>query len=395
MTTLSTPSASRQLLRSMGRVLGPFVGLLVVIALFYVLDASEERNYLSTNNVKTIAVQSAITATCGIGMTLVIIGGGIDLSIGSTVALVSVVIALVTNGGFFSAVNETIFLGATWMGWSVALGLTALWVGWSTWKGHGLSGALLIAAAWLSALFLFHGKGAAQGVLAGVLMGTACGLANGLLITSSGVVPFIITLGTMEIIRGSAQLLAKGESVGVDPRLMSDQHAWLADLMNIDPEPSWLIVGPGVWLMVVAGALTVLVLRRTTIGRYIHAVGSNEAAARLSGVAVPAVKLAMYAFAGLMAGIAGVMQFSRLSYGSSTGSIGLELDVIAAVVIGGGSLRGGEGSIMGTFIGAAVMGFMKSGCDLAGIPNAVQKILIGSIIILAVALDEARHRRRA
>jgi ribose transport system permease protein len=101
----------------------------------------------------------------------------------------------------------------------------------------------------------------------------------------------------------------------------------------------------------------------------------------------------IYTLAGLMTGLAGVMQFSRLSTGTPTAAIGLELDVIAAVVIGGGSLRGGEGSILGTFVGALIMGFMRNGCDLAGIPNSVQRILIGAIIILAVAVDELRHRR--
>ena len=130
------------------------------------------------------------------------------------------------------------------------------------------------------------------------------------------------------------------------------------------------------------------------LGRYIFAIGSNEQAARLSGVAIHRVKLLMYSGAGMLAGLAGVMQFSRLSYGSSTAAVGLELDVIAAVVIGGGSLRGGEGSVVGTFIGAFIILFMRNGCDLAGIPNAVQRILVGIIIILAVAIDEFRHARK-
>jgi ribose transport system permease protein len=126
----------------------------------------------------------------------------------------------------------------------------------------------------------------------------------------------------------------------------------------------------------------------------VFAIGSNEEAGRLSGLAVSSVKRWVYSLSGLAAGLAGVMQFSRLSTGVPTDNIGLELDVIAAVVIGGGSLRGGEGSILGTLIGAFILGFMRNGCTLAGIPNPVQRILVGGIIILAVAIDERRHRRQ-
>lgn len=376
------------------RVLAPFSGLLIVVFFFMYLNRDTGR-YLSADNLKAIAIQTAIIGTCGIGMTMIIIGGGIDLSIGSSVALSTVVIGLVFNGVFFPTVTETVFLGQAWVGWLTA-GLLSLAVFLGQWWSerqwwHGL---VTVAIGWLSGFFIFHQQGGVPAVFAGVLVGILCGMLNGVMITGTRVVPFIITLGTMEIFRGGAQLLAKGESVGVDSRVLREQYGWLRRLMSSHPEPSWLILGPGVWMMLAAGVASVVVLRRTKLGRYIFAIGSNEQAAVLSGVRVPRIKLMMYGGAGMLTGLAGVMQFSRLSYGSSTASVGLELDVIAAVVIGGGSLRGGEGSILGTFIGAYIMGFMRNGCDLAGIPNAVQRVLVGVIIILAVALDEIRHRRK-
>ena len=146
--------------------------------------------------------------------------------------------------------------------------------------------------------------------------------------------------------------------------------------------------------MIIAAVIGVAVLSRMRLGRYIFAIGSNEEAGRLSGLPVPSIKRWVYSLSGFTAGLAGVLQFSRTSSGSPTDAVGLELDVIAAVVIGGGSLRGGEGSILGTIIGAFILGFMRNGFLQADIPIPVQRILIGTIIVLAVALDEMRHRNR-
>lgn len=381
-------------IRSLSRIIGPFGGLLVVILVFAILNRANGR-YLTADNIKAVAIQTAIIGTCGVGMTLVIIGGGIDLSIGSSIALTTVTVALVLNGTFYPTVVETLFLGHARFAWGLAGVLTAAGIAGGVWSGRRkVPLATTVLGAWLVGWLVFGGRGGVPAVGAGVLMATACGLVNGWLVTVTRVVPFIITLGTMEIFRGAAQLLARGESVGVESRLLREQYPWLRRLMAANPEPAWLYFGPGVWLMLAAGVASALVLARLRLGRYIFAIGSNEQAARLSGVRVERTKLLMYGGAGLMTGLAGVMQFSRLSYGSSTAATGLELDVIAAVVIGGGSLRGGEGSIVGTFIGAFLMGFLRNGCDLAGIPNAVQRVITGGIIILAVALDELRHARR-
>jgi ribose transport system permease protein len=151
----------------------------------------------------------------------------------------------------------------------------------------------------------------------------------------------------------------------------------------------------GVWVMILLAAGTAAVLRYTRLGRHAFAIGSNELTARLCGVPVERVKVFVYALGAAFAGLAGVMQFSRLTVGDPTVAVGLELDVIAAVVIGGGSLSGGEGSVLGTVIGALIMIVIRSGCSHMGLPNWVQEIVTGLIIVAAVALDRLRQRRAA
>jgi len=306
-------------------VFGPFLGLILVIAIFTILRPG---TFLSAFNLMNVAVQTVIVALCALGMTLIIISGGIDLSVGSVIALTTVV---------------------------TALGLDS---GWDP--------------------FLCFVLGVAAGGL--------CGLLNGLIITGLNIVPFIATLGTFSIMRGFAMLFAHEEKV--DAPL-----TWLNTLMAKNPEPSWLVLAPGVWFMIIASLLVAGTLRYTAFGRYVFAVGSNEATARLCGIRVKGVKIWIYTLAGLLTGLAGVMQFARLSVGDPTVAVGAELDVIAAVVIGGGSLAGGEGSILGSIIGAFIMAFLRNGCDIVGVPNYTQKIIIGVIIVAAVAVDQLRHKK--
>jgi len=153
------------------------------------------------------------------------------------------------------------------------------------------------------------------------------------------------------------------------------------------------VLPSGVWLMILLALATAGMLRYTRLGRHIFAVGSNEQTARLCGIAVERVKVIVYILNGAAAGLAGLLQFSRLTVGDPTVASGLELDVIAAVVIGGGSLSGGEGSILGTIVGALIMTVIRSGCSQMGLRNCVQEIVTGAIIVLAVALDRLRHRK--
>ena len=165
---------------------------------------------------------------------------------------------------------------------------------------------------------------------------------------------------------------------------------WVNNLLVTFPTPAWLIVAPGVWIALGLAGLASAVLARTVFGRRIFALGSNEAAARACGIDTNRLKVATYTVAGLLFGLAGVMQMSRLRLGDPTVANGAELDIIAAVVIGGGSLAGGEGSIVGSMIGALIMAFLRNGCQQMGWPNYIQEIIIGAIIVLAVALDRVR-----
>jgi ribose/xylose/arabinose/galactoside ABC-type transport system permease subunit len=155
-----------------------------------------------------------------------------------------------------------------------------------------------------------------------------------------------------------------------------------------------MIVPVGVWILILLSVVVSVMLRYTRLGRHTFAIGSNEQTARLCGVPVNRVKIWIYTLSGAFAGLAGVMQFARLTVGDPTVAVGLELDVIAAVVIGGGSLSGGEGSILGSLVGALTMSVIRSGCSQMGMSNWVQEIITGIIIIVAVALDRLRHQRQ-
>ena len=320
---LSVPGA----LRTWGTRLGPFLGLALVIVTFALLTDTPGR-YLSAFNLRIVLSQTVIVALGAIGMTYIIVSGGIDLSVGAVIALTGVVAALALESGWAPV---------------AALG-------------------------------------------AAIAVGGFVGLVNGLLITSLRVVPFIATLGMLGIARGVAKWLAGEQTVNAPA-------SWLNGLLVTFPEPAWLLVAPGVWISLILAVLAAISLRQTVFGRRVFALGSNEAAARACGVPTERLKLWIYSIGGLLFGLAGVMQMSRLRQGDPTVAIGTELDVIAAVVIGGASLNGGEGSILGSMIGALIMAFLRNGCQQMGWPNYIQEIIIGVIIVLAVAVDRWRYSR--
>jgi len=295
-------------------------------------------NFHSLDNFKTMARQDTIVAIATLGMTCIIISGGIDLSVGSVVAFVTVVIAL------------------------------ALQAHQSPWVA----------------------------LLCGIGAGGAWGLVNGVLITRLKVVPFIVTLGTYLLVRGAAKGLAHN-------RTIDSPNSWLNDLTS-QPAASkfhatepwkyfWSLLPIGVWLTIFCAIAVALMLKRTRFGRHIVAVGSNEQAARLCGVPIERVKLAVYVLAGLFVGLAGLMQYSRLTLGDPTAADGLELKVIAAVVIGGASLNGGQGSVLGSLLGAWIMTTISTGCAQMGLDNWVEQMVTGAIIVISVAVDRLRVRK--
>jgi len=301
--------------------LGPCVALMVVYGAFALLAPE---TFTGWANLSTMARQTAVVAITSLGMTFVILLGGIDLSVGSAVALAGVVVARALQSG----------MGA----WSAAL--------------------------------------------AGLLAATAAGLVNGLLIARGKITPFIVTLGTMGVLRGVAKGLAGEQKIDAPPR-------GLEHLMNASTATA---LPAGIWLAVALAVLAALTLQFTVFGRQVVAIGSNANTARLCGVPVERVVVSVYALSALLTGVAGVLEFSTLTVGDPTDAMGLELEAIAAVVIGGGSLAGGQGSIAGAMIGALLMTVIKTGCTHVGVPNWVQEISTGVIIVVAVGIDRLRRR---
>ncbi len=199
------------------------------------------------------------------------------------------------------------------------------------------------------------------------------------------IVPFIVTLGMMQIARGVAKWIGGEQTITTPPN-------WLQRLRLVDPEPGWLILAPGVWLTLLLLGLVFIVLRYTVFGRHVFAIGSSEETARLCGIRVEVRRTWVFILCGLFTGAAGVMQYANLTVGDPTAAAGMELDIIAAVVIGGGSLSGGEGSALGSLIGALIMSVLRNGCNMLGVANYVQEIIIGAIIVCAVLIDRLRHR---
>lgn len=318
--------------------LGPLVMLIALLAGF---AAVEFDTFISLRNAKAILVQTAILASCTIGMTMIMVSGGLDLSVGSILA--------------FSSVSGAMT--------------------------YHLTGSPVLAG------------------VACVIGGLVCGCANGLLIAGFRMNPFIVTLGMMGIARGIAQEIPRANfdtsrvylnHVGSD----GEEVSWVPRMLDLFPkEQPWKALGlpPGVFLTAAMIVVAIVVMRLTVFGRHIYAIGSNEESAKLCGIRVAWTKFAIYAIAGMVFGVAGLMQLSYDNAGNSTARVGFELNVIAAVVIGGASLSGGVGSIMGSVIGALIMVVLTNGCSIVGLSSNWQLVIIGVIIVAAVALDMFRQ----
>ena len=301
-----------------------FIPFASLIALCVIIAALEPK-FLSSGNLGSVVRQTAVITIMAMGMTVVMVSGGIDLSVGSVTALAGV------TGAFALVAGAPLFLG----------------------------------------------------ILTSMATGAVCGLLNGAAVTTLRIPPFIVTLGAMGIYRGVALLATNGKAVvGLPTRF-----GYLAEgnLFGIIPIPL---------LIVVVVALSVhFLLSSTRQGRYCYAIGSNVEAARYAGVRVARSQIIFYLILGTLAGLAGAIESARLVTGQPTAGEGYELRVIAAVVIGGGSLSGGQGAVIGTIIGALIMGVLANGANLLDISPFTQQILIGAVIILAVTFDEFQRRR--
>lgn len=302
---------------------GPLCALICVYGLFAALTPD---TFLRTLNLVTMLRQTVVVAIAAIGMALIIIHGGIDLSVGSMVALTTVIVAKCLQGG----------------------------------------------------------AGPTSAVATALALGVCAGLLNGVLVVGLRITPFIATLGTMSALRGIAKGLADEQKIDAPARGIDN---WMAVL------PGERLVPYGVWLALLAAVCFALLLSYAKLGRHAVAVGSSELTARLCGVPVARVRLTIYALGGLLASLAGILEFSTLTVGDPTDSVGLELEAIAAVVIGGGSLSGGQGSVAGTMIGALLLTVIKAGSTHLGMPNWIQEILTGGIIVVAMTLDRVRQTK--
>lgn len=307
------------------RAAGPLIGLLFVYLLFLAIAPDRPVGFL---DIRTVAVHAVLVSIVGIGMTLVIVSGGIDLSVGSGVALSGVVAAMASRSG-----------------WPLPIV-----------------------------------------VLAAVGTGAACGAYNGLLAGVLRLPAFIVTLGTLGFFRGVAKWASSSNTVYAPTR-------GLERLMSPEPPSAWWVLAPGTWIALVLAACGSALLARTVLGRQLVAIGCNRAAARLAGLPIAWRTWQVYTLCGACVGVAGLLQFGRVTVGDPTISVGLELDVVAAVVIGGASLAGGTGSVWATVAGAVMMAFLRNRCTALGWPNFVQEMIVGHIIVIAVAMDFVRRRR--
>lgn len=296
---------------------------LTLIALFVGLAVASP-NFLTATNLASVVRQTAVINIMALGMTMIIVAGGIDLSVGSILAMA------------------------------------------------GLFGTMAME----------NSQPVPVGILVGIVTGLLCGLLNGMLITQLRINPFIVTLGTLGIYRGLTLIVSNGLPVHQIPAGFS--YLGEGNLLGV---PFVL------WILLLCAGIVQLVLDRTRLGRAAYAIGSNEQAAFYAGLNVGFYMACVYAIGGMLTGLAGMIEASRLMTGQPTAGQGYELQAIAAVVIGGGSLRGGEGTVTGTLIGALIMGLLSNGSDLLGISPYLQQAIIGAVIILAVWVDELRKRR--
>jgi ribose transport system permease protein len=317
--TPPAPAKSGRELFVLQRLL-PFLSLIIL----FVALAIASPHFLTSTNLSSVVRQTAVINIMALGMTMIIITGGIDLSVGAILAM----------GGL------------------------------------------------LGTMAMEKGLSIPAGILIGILTGLACGFTNGIMITSLRIEPFIVTLGTLGIFRGTTLIISNGLPVHRIPQ----QFSFLGEgnLLGV-PFVLWILVGCAI--------VTHVILEHTRLGRYTFAIGSNREAAIYAGIPVKFHTTAVYAIGGMLTGLAGMIEASRLMTGQPTAGQGYELQAIAAVVIGGGSLHGGEGSVIGTLIGAFIMGLLSNGSDLLGVSPYVQQAIIGAVIILAVTLDELRKRR--
>ena len=364
---------NRANLRVLVSELGPLLGLVLTWLLFALLVGGD---FLAWDNQRLMLLQTAVVGTAAVGATFIIISGGIDLSVGSTIALGTMVVALLLRAEVPPLLAA---LGGIGVAALCGAAVGAMVIGH---LGRVLALVLALVVPLCTVGHIPLGLALALGLVAGGLVY----FLNQRFIRPVSLPPFIVTLGMWGALRG----VAKG--LGDNQPVYPEHSTWLNELMHHGSTSWTAILAPGVWIFLMLALLMSLVLKLTKFGRHVYAIGSNEQTAHLCGVRVDRTKFWIYVLAIGCAGLASVLQFSYLSMGDPTTAQGYELKVIAAVVIGGASLSGGEGSIRGTLVGAMLMTVVDNGCTKLGLDNWIQEIVTGGIIVTAVALDRLRHR---
>ncbi|HEY6411712.1 MAG TPA: ribose ABC transporter permease [Ktedonobacteraceae bacterium] len=326
------PTGQRTVVRRVKERLADFIAQMTAagaLIVVFILLSFASPVFLTANNLINIVEQNTVTATIALGMTFVIITAGIDLSVGSTAAMAGVLGVVLIANG---------------MNWPLA-------------------------------------------VLIAIGAGGVVGLGNGLLISVAKLNPFIATLGMMTVVRGLTDVYTNAVVVVGPASVLGPDNFGVIGLGKVAGIPVALMI------LVVLSVLAYFLLSHTRLGRYTYAIGSNQEAARLSGISVRKYLMLVYVILGLLTGLAGMIAVSRLGIGEPNFGIGLELDVIAATVIGGASLFGGQGTIVGTLIGVFLIGLIRDGSVLLDINSFTQNVIIGVVIWLAVFWDQFRRRR--
>ncbi|WP_409039450.1 ABC transporter permease [Mannheimia haemolytica] len=323
--------------KEMLRKMAALAGLVLLIIFFSVTN----EYFFTSNNIMTVGLQTSTIALIGIGATCVILTGGIDLSTGSVVALSGVAAAMIVNAGV-----------------PVPLGM-----------------------------------------ILGILVGGICGLINGILVTRMKLPPFIATLGMMMVARGLALYVTNAAPVSGMPESFANLgngalFKIVEEGANGLPKVVFAGIPYPVIIMIFITVLFTFALSKLKVGRYLYAIGSNEEAARLSGIKTNIVKIYAYVASGLLSGLTGVILASRLVTAQPNGGVSYELDAIASAVVGGTSLMGGVGTIPGTLIGSFIIGVLRNGLNMNGVSSFVQMIVIGLVIIVAVSLDQLRQSKK-
>ena len=373
--------------------LGALLALIFVFSLFAILGGKE---FCQLGTLNDILMLSVIVGVAALGATLIIISGGIDLSVGCTIAVVTVVIARILNMKY-GDISLVIQYPVMWpiiavLSGIICGGLVGCMIG-SAVVGH-IGRVIAVIIGVLTIYWTVNaGISIYLSILIGIVAGIILWMLNNFTIGKTPLPPFIVTLGLWASLRGTAKWLADESAVYPNVTSINDHSIWIYNLMSDIKLGNYTIPMPGIWIWCVLAIIMYLMLKFTRFGRHLYAIGSNVNTARLCGVNVSKTTIIAYGIAIACAGLAGVLRFAWLGMGDPTTDMGTELLVIAAVVIGGASLSGGVGSIGGTIIGTLIIMIVYKGCTVLGLKNFVQEIVTGAIIVAAVTLDQLRKRK--